>query len=93
VPPTRDDLALMKRYSELRKWWDELVDRCSASPGNLALKRMRDHAGDRIDDLKASLGEPDQSDPLCCRRYSRLHMPAFAVSGCRWYELRERTGT
>jgi hypothetical protein len=35
--------------------------------------------------------EPDQHDPMCCQRYSRLHHPAHSLAGCRWYGYESTT--
>jgi hypothetical protein len=66
--------------------WERLVAEwgTTGKPGD-AMPEAVKLAGARVDALKAVAGEGGPGDPLCCRRYGRLHRPAFSVAGCRWY--------
>jgi hypothetical protein len=77
---TRTASPLMARS---RAAWERLVREWDHAPGDPVPAAVR-LAEEQVDVLKAVLGEPGSSDPLCCRRYSRLHAPVFSVAGCRW---------
>jgi hypothetical protein len=80
------DLELMARYRAVKAELTRLIFETSGrGPGHLSDECRQ--AAARVDALKAEGGEALPGDPECCQRYGRLHLPVFAVSGCRWYGL------
>jgi hypothetical protein len=83
---TAADLEVMARYQAAKDELTRLIFETSGSgPGHLSDECRQ--AGARVDALKAEAGVALPGEPECCQRYGRLHLPVFAVSGCRWYGL------
>jgi hypothetical protein len=86
---TPEDLALLGEYVAAREEYERLISKFGPAhtPGQ-DWPAVVYQAGDRVDALKDAAGEPQPGDPLCCQRYGRLHLPEFALQGCRWYGAR-----
>ena len=87
---TADDLALMRDYRELKFEYEKLVYVFAPEhvPGQPWPRCVR-AAEARMNRLKADQGGAVPGDPECCQRYGRLHLPEFALTGCRWHDLPE----
>jgi hypothetical protein len=92
---TEADRGLLARYltakDEQARLWDKFQAARHAGGPVAALRRQYDEAGAELAAMRATLGEPDQHDPMCCQRYSRLHHPAHSLAGCRWYGYESAT--
>jgi hypothetical protein len=89
---TAEDRDLLARYREVKDRWERLTAEHATEVMNgtaweitSKFREQRDEAEREYDALKAEAGEGQPGDPLCCQRYGRLHLPEFAVRGCRWY--------
>lgn len=83
---TTADLELLARYRAAKGEWERLVrehgmTHVPGQPWPLAVKEAEAQALA----MKEAAGDGQPGDPLCCQRYTRLHLPEFALSGCRWY--------
>lgn len=78
---TTGDQALLLHYLTVKDRWEALVMVCAHGHGTALERLQRDQAEAALDGMKATAGEGQPGDPLCCQRYSRLHHPAFALAG------------
>lgn len=78
--------AQLAEYLAAKDECERLVDEWAKTgkPADSAPQDVR-RAEAKVDALKEEAGEAGPDEPLCCRRYSRLHCPVFSVAGCRWY--------
>lgn len=90
---TEADRGLLARYltakDEQARLWDKFQAARHAGGPVAALRRQYDEAEAELAAMRATPGEPDQHDPMCCQRYSRLHHPAHSLAGCRWRAMSE----
>jgi hypothetical protein len=83
---TTVDAVVLARYQAAKAAYERLVSWLGPAhvPGQPWPPAVTD-AQAEIDAMKESAGEAQPGDPPCCQRYGRLHLPEFALSGCRWY--------